>query len=281
MSTAADIGKRINTFGAMKDIVGAMKAYAGAALRKTEQSVLTIREYEEHLLRAIADLSAHMPEAAANGQQDGKRLLVAFGSTQGLCGAFNEKTAAAVLETVKADDKLFVVGGRLGGLLDAAKLTYDVSMDSAASVEGIHRVLQNLAGRITGIYGSREFGSLSLIFTSITDNRADVTVERILPPETARLSGFKAPGFPPLMYMLPRSVFEKVLEEFLYISLYRCCAESLRSENWYRLRSMEGASRNLEKHIAALESMQNYVRQEEVTEEMLEILGGGMFFSEQ
>jgi F-type H+-transporting ATPase subunit gamma len=68
------------------------------------------------------------------------------------------------------------------------------------------------------------------------------------------------------------------LEEFLYISFYRCYAESLRSENWYRLRSMEGASEMIKKHIDELSSLQKYIRQEEITEEMLEILGSGMFY---
>jgi F0F1-type ATP synthase gamma subunit len=70
----------------------------------------------------------------------------------------------------------------------------------------------------------------------------------------------------------------RVLEEFLSASLYRCYVESLRSETWFRLRTMEEASESLKKRIAELSSQQNYVRQEEITEEMLEILGGGMFF---
>jgi F0F1-type ATP synthase gamma subunit len=54
--------------------------------------------------------------------------------------------------------------------------------------------------------------------------------------------------------------------------------ESLRSENWYRLRSMEGASENITRHIEELESQWKYLRQEEITGEMLEILGSGGFF---
>ena len=76
----------------------------------------------------------------------------------------------------------------------------------------------------------------------------------------------------------PKIIFNKILEEFLYISLYRCYMESLRSENWYRLRSMDGASETLKRQLSNLNSIQMYTRQEEITEEMLEILGSGMFF---
>ncbi|HSB52565.1 MAG TPA: hypothetical protein VLD40_07885 [Dissulfurispiraceae bacterium] len=43
---------------------------------------------------------------------------------------------------------------------------------------------------------------------------------------------------------------------------------------------MEGASENLRGHISELDSLRNYIRQEEITEEMIEVLGSGMFFGE-
>ena len=82
----------------------------------------------------------------------------------------------------------------------------------------------------------------------------------------------------PFTYLNAEVIFARALDELLYISFYRCYAESLRSENWYRLRRMEGASDILQKHIGELSSLQKYVRQEEITEEMLEILGSGMFY---
>jgi len=44
------------------------------------------------------------------------------------------------------------------------------------------------------------------------------------------------------------------------------------------MRSMEGASETLKRQLSDLNAMQMYTRQEEITEEMLEILGSGMFF---
>jgi F0F1-type ATP synthase gamma subunit len=82
----------------------------------------------------------------------------------------------------------------------------------------------------------------------------------------------------PLTYLEPVFILNKALEELLYISLYRGFIESLRSENWYRLRSMEGAAESLKGRISDLNSLQKYIRQEEITEEMLEILGSGMFY---
>lgn len=78
----------------------------------------------------------------------------------------------------------------------------------------------------------------------------------------------------PVTYLNPEQIFRKLIEERLYISIYKCYVESLRSENWYRLRSMESASENIIKNISDFKTVQRYVRQEDITQEILEILGG-------
>ena len=128
------------------------------------------------------------------------------------------------------------------------------------------------------IYKKEEYYNLTTIFTYIYENKAEISVEQILPPDINRVCAFKPAKMPALTYLEPEVIFNKILEEFLYVSLYRGYIESMRSENWYRLRSMEGASESLKRRISELGSLQKYVRQEEITEEMLEILGSGMFY---
>lgn len=103
-------------------------------------------------------------------------------------------------------------------------------------------------------------------------------MKQTLPPDMHKEGALSQTRVPPYTYLEPKKIFEKILEEFLFISLYRGYVESLRSENWYRMRSMEGASETLKRQLSDLNAMQMYTRQEEITEEMLEILGSGMFF---
>lgn len=128
------------------------------------------------------------------------------------------------------------------------------------------------------VYKKEEYYNLTIIFTYIYEKMPKISIEKILPPDVTILSTLKPFKIPPLIYLEPETIFNKILEEFLYISLYRGYLESLRSENWYRMRSMEGASENLKTHISELDSLQKYAQQEEITEEMLEILGSGMFY---
>lgn len=280
MLSSADIEKKIKAFNTIEDIVSAMKAYAGVTIRKTEELVLNIRSYEENILYAMADVMAHYPGLSSQlkEQNERKRILIAFGSSQGLCGPFNEKLCDVISETTNSNDTLFIIGKRLKSSIELKHITYDGYVDSAVSVSGIQPALMETVSQIMNIYKREEYYNLTFIFTYISEKKPGISVEQILPPDIARLSALKPLKFLPLTYIEPQIIFDKILEEFLYISLYRGYLESLRSENWYRLRSMESASESLKRRISELGSLQKYVRQEEITEEMLEILGSGMFY---
>jgi F-type H+-transporting ATPase subunit gamma len=272
--SSAEVAKKIKAFRMVEDVVSAMKAYAGVTVRKTEEIVPRIREYERNLLSAVADAATHYGMGLQE-RKEGRRILVAFGSSVGLCGPYNEKMADTVSDSFASGDALFVVGRRLKSSLDLRHIPYQDYGDSVISFSGIQSALKDTLSRIMDIYKKAEYFDLTFVFTSILEKKAEISAERILPPAIDGLVPLKNP---PLTYMEPETILEDILEEFIYISLYRCYVESLRSENWYRLRSMEGASESLRKHLSDLGSLQKYLGQEEITEEMLEILGSGMFY---
>jgi F-type H+-transporting ATPase subunit gamma len=273
--SSADIGRRIKAFHTVEDVVSAMKAYAGVTVRKTEEIVPHIREYKKTMLTAVADVATHYGAGLLEERKKGKRILVAFGSSVGLCGPYNEKMADAVSGIFTAEDTLFVVGKRLKSSLDTRHIPYQDYGDSVISTNGIQQALEETLSKIMNEYRKEEYSDLTFVFTSILEKKAGISAERILPPA---IDGIVPVRNAPFTYTEPGTIFDSIMEEFIYISVYRCYVESLRSENWYRLRSMEGASESLKKHLEELGSLQRYVGQEEITEEMLEILGSGMFY---
>jgi F-type H+-transporting ATPase subunit gamma len=278
MPYSEDIEKRLQAFYATEDIISAMKTYAGVNIRKTEEVVPNVREYEKNILSVMATLIANFPEQSLTEKNGGNRIIVAFGSSQGLCGAYNEKIADALAEVITEKDVVFVIGRRLISLLESRQIKPESYSDSVLSMSGIQSALERTITQIMDIYRKKEFYNLTFIFTSIFSNMAQITIEHILPPDIDRILAMAPDNKTPLTYLDTEVIFRRALEDFLYISFYRCYIESLRSENWYRMRSMEGASETLKKHIGELSALQKYVRQEEITEEMLEILGSGMFF---
>ncbi|MDE1888830.1 MAG: F0F1 ATP synthase subunit gamma [Planctomycetota bacterium] len=278
MLSSLDIEKKIKALYTIEDIVGAMKAYAGVTIRRTEDLVQNIRAYENNLLLAMADIITHYPGISLKEQNKGKRILAAFGSSQGLCGSFNEKMVDVVSNVITSNDILFVIGKRLKTSLELKHVTYGDYCDSVASINGIQPALKETVSKIMNMYKKEEYYKLAFVFTYILGKKAEISVEQILPPDIDKVSALSPTRIPPFTYLEPEIIFNKILEEFLFISLYRCYMESFRSENWYRLRNMDGASETLKRQLSNLNSVQMYTRQEEITEEMLEILGSGMFY---
>jgi F-type H+-transporting ATPase subunit gamma len=278
MITSAAIENNIRSFHEVENIVGAMKAYAGVAVRKAEEIVRNIRACEESALQALGGIVAHYPQLSPGHDGNGSRIFVAFGSSMGLCGMYNENVLDGVATVCTGDDALFVVGRRLHFLAESRGIACAAHLEAPSSVNGIKAALQKSVSRIRELYSREEYYNLVLVFTTVEENRADIAVEQVLPPDLSRTGAALPVGELPLIYDEPENVFSGILEEFLSTSLFRCYVESLRSENWYRLRTMEGASESLKRRVQELRSLYNYVRQEEITEEMLEILGGGMLF---
>lgn len=279
MLSTVEIQRKISSIRAIGEIINAMKAYSGVTIRKTEETVYNIRRYEDNLLCAMSDLQVHHPPAATALLRRGtRRIMVAFGSSQGLCGSYNDRVAEAVSGAMQETDSLFVVGRRLKGVLDSKGITYGVHAEAPVSVSGIESALESTLKSVLEEYQRGEYYSLAFVFSYVEEDEAVLSTEQILPPDPGRVKARRAVERPPLVYINPTRLFEDILQEFLYISFYRCFLESLRSENWYRLKTLQGASQNIDHRLEELRSLQNYARQEEITEEMIEILGGGRFF---
>ena len=278
MSGSVEVEKKIRVFTDIGDIIDAMKAYAGVSIRKTEGIIANIREYEKNVLLALGDAVSGDAAARFAEPEGAKRLVVAFGSSQGLCGAYNEKIADALGDTVKSGDSLYVIGRRLRSALESRKVRHDAYQEFVAGVSGIEQAWRDCISRLLTLYRGGGYYNLILLFTTVSEKQAAVSVEKILPPDISRVRMRTERRQSPLMYVEPAMLFDRLLEEFISIGIYRGLVEALRSENWYRLRSMEGASENIRRHITELDSLRKYLRQEEITGEILEILGSGGFF---
>jgi ATP synthase F1 gamma subunit len=276
--SSPEIERTIRTFDAVEDIVNAMKAYAGVTIKRTEEMVRAVRAYEEQVFRGLALLAERDPGPFSPGPPGGRKILVAFGSSQGLCGALNERVADALPEMTGAGDALLVVGRRLVAAAESRRLAVPASADSVVSVSGIRPALETTVSWILERYRAGGYYGVSLLFTSVAGPQPRVVRERILPPDLSVYPAAAPAGAPPVSHLPDGELLQGLLRELIGIGIYRAYAESLRSENWYRMRVLEGATENLNRHIAELGSLRNYLRQEEITEEMLEILSSGGFY---
>jgi len=207
--SSLDIEKKMRALYTIEDIVSAMKAYAGVTIRRTDDLVQNIRAYENNLLLAMADIITYYPEVSVKEQNKGKRILAAFGSSQGLCGSFNEKMVDVISRVVTGNDILFVIGKRLKLSLELKHITYGDDSDSVASINGIQSALKETVSKIMNIYRKDEYYNLTLVFTYIFEKKAEISVEQILPPDIRKVSVLSPTRIPPFTYLKPAIILKK------------------------------------------------------------------------
>ncbi|MEJ2315266.1 MAG: hypothetical protein P8Y85_11085, partial [Nitrospirota bacterium] len=80
MPSSIEIDRKLKTFTSVGDIISAMKAYAGMTMRRTEDLVPNIREYEANVLGAMGDAARLLRGEMLGQAAGGRRLVVVFGS---------------------------------------------------------------------------------------------------------------------------------------------------------------------------------------------------------
>ncbi|NOZ25262.1 MAG: hypothetical protein GXO94_04115 [Nitrospirae bacterium] len=277
MAGSLELERKIENLKTIHEIVNSMKALATLTVRKVEELLPTIRMYNEHVHQSMGEVLHHFPYLAeAPGPDAGRTAYVVFTSEQGLCGTFNERLLDYCQGLEDSAKSVFIISGRRGQDEALARgIPVLKALKGPVSADSIELKVMNLTVELFELYRQGTFDRLSVVFAlhrRLGEYR--IMSSRVLPPDLGRFSRRKAMRREPLMYMSPEDVLERLVEEHLLISLYRAYAESLASENSSRLRSMDSAAQNIERKREDLLTLFNYVRQEEVTAEVLEIISG-------
>ncbi len=271
------IEARLKGLKSIKEIVGSMKALSALSIRKAEEALPHIRAYTENIEDSLSQVIQYFPEALRTGFEGGKgRLYVVFTSEQGLCGLFNERIideAEKVLDDASAG---LIVSGRKGYEEARSRgLPVLFHIGSPVSIDAVDIRVMNLARETYSIFSGKGFQALYLLF-AYHRKKGDYLIirTRVLPPPFKKIAGRQRRRQAPLVYMAPEDILGSLVRQYMTVSLYRAFIESLASENASRLLSMERASKNIDEKFAELAELYNYLRQEEITNETIEIMSG-------
>ena len=281
--TLAGLKQKRNGATDLQSVVRAMKALAASSIGQYERSVSALAQYahtvELGLSVCLRDSRPLRTTPAAATDRIG---AVVFGSDQGLVGQFNEVLADYALQTLATlpgVPHLWAVGEHMHARLLERKTMVRGFFPVPSSVKGI----TPLVGRIltdSGAAGEdRDLDEVYLFYNRPREGVVHTQVsQRLLPlDETWRRQLAHSPwptqqlpevigGGPPTLRMLIR--------EFLFVSLFRACAESLASENASRLAAMQRADTNIEELLEDLTGRFQQLRQSTIDEELFDVVSG-------
>jgi F-type H+-transporting ATPase subunit gamma len=282
MATLRDIRRRIRSVESTQKITRAMKLVAAAKLRRAQERILQARPYAIKMGELLGSLVARA-EAEAHPllarRPAARRRLVVITADKGLCGAFNSNvlraSVAFLREAGETDMTLVVVGKKARDFYRRRPWTVKSEMlgffDRLAYAHA-----QELAGGLMQDYLAGDTDEVHLIYNEFRS----VAVQRVrrallLPIEPEAVpAGAAAPGGDYLYEPSPGAILAALLPRHVATQVYRALMESVAGEHGARMTAMEAATKNAKEMIDVLTIQYNKARQERITKELLDIVGG-------
>lgn len=280
--TSDSLRRKIDGAAELESVVRTMKALAASSITQYERAVHALDDYyrtvELGLIACLrqADAGTHMPEDVRSNQ--GATGAVVFGSDQGLVGQYNELLADFVLSSLSGmpgDKKILAVGERVQGLLNEATMVGNVPNSVSAITQLIGRILIEIDAQ-------RERGEVVQLYLFHNRPRSgavyEPVIQRLLPLDDAWQRQLAELSWPtanlPEVIGLGESTLQALIREYLFISLFRACAESLASENASRLAAMQRAEKNIDELLENLKQTFHRQRQTGIDEELFDVIAG-------
>jgi F-type H+-transporting ATPase subunit gamma len=285
--TAASLRRKIDSAGDLQSVVRTMKAMAASSIGQYERSVRALGDYYRTVELGLSVCFRDTGSAAAMTAQPrqaaaGAVGAVVFGSDQGLVGQFNDLVADFALKTLASapgNPQVWAVGERVHARLADAGLTPLELFPVPNSVQAIAPLVGQILVASETRHGRAELTELHLFYNRhVPDAVYAPAAQRLLPLDNEWHR--KLAGLPWPTANLPEVVgngsatLRALIREYLFVSLFRACAESLASENASRLAAMQRAEKNIDELLEDLNGTFHRLRQGGIDEELFDLISG-------
>lgn len=286
---------RIRSVQATKKITRAMELIAASRIVKAQQRVAAAVPYSEIITDVVRDLSAAGASSDSPLLQGRDEIAttcyVAITADRGLCGGYNTGVLRAVEGEVKADvlaGKSYVivpVGRKAEAYFRFRGYTLDPGFNGfsdAPSYDDAKRIGEH----VVEAYTSGRVDKVELVYTRfISAGSQEVVLRPLVPLESAVVQGGDGkPGTsdtrgdqPTADYEYepnPSAILDNLLPRYVEARVYAALLNAAASEHAFRQRAMKSATDNAEELIKTLSRIMNRARQDAITTEIMEIVGG-------
>lgn len=275
--------RRIKSVDATKKITRAMELIAATRVVKAQERAAAARPYSEQITNVIHDLvragAAKDHPLLRENTESRTAAFVAVTSDRGLCGAYNSTVSRSIERAIKArtaagdESALFLVGSKSQGYFRARGFT------PAWSIEGVtdqptYEHAREIAAAIRPMYESGELATVDLVYWEFLSAGTQVQVtKRLLPLEVPEEEA-TGPSADLEYEPSPTGILNEILPRYLESRIYSTLLDASASEHAARQRAMKAATDNADELKTTLTRIMNRARQDAITTEIMEIVGG-------
>ena len=297
MASLKEVKTRINSVKSTRKITSAMKMVDSAKLHKAQGAIENMLPYERKLNKILTNfLSADLPvESPYIKAREVKRVaIVAFSSNTSLCGAFNANVIKMLLQTVgefrtlgQDNILIFPVGKKVDEAVK--RLGFEPQETSPTlSDKPSYQEASELAHRLMEMYVSGEIDRVELIYHHfksmgvqilLRETYLPIDLTRVVDEEEKQKEEEVQGGEIANDYIIEPSAEELIanlIPTVLSQKLFTAAVDSNASEHAARTLAMQVATDNANELIQDLTKQYNKSRQQAITNELLDIVGGSM-----
>ena len=287
MATIEELKHKIATADDLQSVVKTMKALAAVSIRQYEKAVESLTEYNRTLEMGLQILLKQRPEVLLKQASAVPRRfgIVVFGSDWGMCGQFNERIASYVVEKIEnwslsAENRLILaIGSKVCDRLEAAGHKCEACFTLPSSIGGITSTIQEMVLILERWRRENLVEGILVIYNQIATGATYYPTDlQIFPLNLEWLKSLQQQQWAsrslPTFTMDEDKLAAALFRQYFFVSLYRACAESLKSEHTSRLTAMQMAEKNIAERLSELSMELNHQRQTIITEELLDIVSG-------
>ncbi len=280
------VRRRIRSVQSTKKITRAMELIASSRIVKAQQRVESSRPYAIQLTKAMEDLArqtgAVQHPLLEDREQPSKAGVLVLTSDRGLAGAYNAnvlKVAERVIRDVRGrglEPVIYAVGKKGIGYFRFRGVPMRQTWQGFSEVPPYEEA-QRIGRALIDDFGDEEIDELHAGYTDFRSAfTLRATTQRFLPiaPEEVTGTGLGVVHAEYLFEPEPEQILDHLLPQYVVTKVYAALLESAASENAARRRAMKAATDNAEDLIKVLTRQANRARQDEITTEIMEIVGG-------
>lgn len=292
MATLRELKGRIGSVASSEKITGAMKMISSAKMHKAEgelRRLVPFRSQIETIIGNLLSSDAEFTSPLVTARNEVRNIsMLVWGSDDGLCGAYNvniykqmvarlatlrERWPQAHITVYPIGRKMYKAASRLH-LADVTVTPVSAGIDSKS--EGA--VVNDFARSLTDDFAAGRVDDVEVLYMRYySAGRQRPEARQFLPvlPETfAHKDAVLQTGRPYLFEPGPQQIFRTVLPMFLMAVMQDVFTENRASEQAARVMAMQAANDNAKTLLDSLRLEYNKLRQQSITNELLDIVGG-------
>jgi F-type H+-transporting ATPase subunit gamma len=277
--------RRIRSVQSTKKITRAMELIAATRVAKAQQRAAAARPYSENLTAVIQHLAENggiTDSPLLQAADEVKKVaFVVISSDRGLAGGYNSAVIKAAEKELNArrsegaDYSLILVGKKVEHYFSYRNYRIDAAFQGISD-SPTYADAAEVGEAVTSAFTSGEVQEVVLVFTRfISLGVQQVSVRKFMPltgvgkeRDTTRATA--SYEFEPA----PGAILESLLPRYVTARLYAALLDSAASEHASRQRAMKAATDNADELITKLSRIMNRARQDSITTEIREIVGG-------